>query len=109
MPTLYSSHAIRATGQELLTSQLDEFTTAAPILLACTKGIDDKSRQLKKILKAKDKSKSDITRARNEADISRRKYRMSRVQNKYQKERGADHTYKVVGRVPYKLLYASVQ
>jgi hypothetical protein len=45
-----------------------EFTTAAPILLACTKGIDDKSRQLQKILKAKDKSKSDITRARNEAD-----------------------------------------
>jgi hypothetical protein len=33
----------------------------------------------------------------------------SRAQNKRQKERGVDRTYKVVGRVPYRSLYAANQ
>ena len=71
-------------------------------------GILGKQKRMKNALVTKNDLKAQISRANREAEEFRRKYMISRAQNKRQKERGVDRTYLVVGRIPYKSLRAGV-
>ena len=72
------------------------------------RGILVKQKKLKDALKTKNENRSDVARATAQANEFRRKHLLERAPNKRQRERGVDRTYLVVGRIPYKVLRATI-
>ena len=72
------------------------------------RGVLVKQKKLKDALKTKNENRSDVARATAQANEFRRKHLLERAPNKRQRERGVDRTYLVVGRIPYKVLRATI-
>ena len=97
----------RTRGEERIKIQLTS-TEKRYAAIQRIPGILGKQKRMKNALVTKNDLKAQISRANGEAEEFRRRYMISRAQNKRQKERGVDRTYLVVGRIPYKSLRAGV-